>query len=158
MSYEQLIHEFELGGEKLRNAVKGLLLEDLLAYPVPGTWSIQEIIIHLMDSDLIATERMKRVIAMDNPTLLAYDQDAFLKRLFPAEQSAEEAVALFDMNRRIVAKILRKLPPEAFDRVGQHSEDGPKTLGGLVKAYVNHLDHHVKFIIDKREMLGKIMW
>ena len=43
MSYDQLIHDYEVGGEKLRNATKGLLLEDLLACPMPGTWSLMRV-------------------------------------------------------------------------------------------------------------------
>ena len=37
----------------------------MLAFPIPGTWSIQQIIMHLMDSDLIASDRMNfaKVIA-----------------------------------------------------------------------------------------------
>ena len=158
MSYDQLIHDYEVGGEKLRNATKGLLLEDLLACPMPGTWSIQEIVIHLLDSDLVAVDRMKRIIAMDNPALPAFDQDAYVKHLYVADQSMEEAVALFDMNRRMFAKVLRKLPPAAFDRTGQHSEHGQQTLGEVLTYFTRHLDHHLKFLIDKREMLGNIMW
>lgn len=158
MTYDQQIHEYELGGEKLRNATKGLLLEDLLACPMPGTWSIQEIVIHLLDSDLVATDRMKRIIATDNPPLAAFDHEAYLKKLFVNDQSVEEAVALFDLNRRVFAKILRKLPPEAFDRTGLHSERGVQTLAEVLKTFTHHVDHHIKFIIDKREMLGNIMW
>jgi hypothetical protein len=158
MDYEQLIHDYELGGERLGNAVKGLALEDMLAYPVPGTWSILEIVIHLMDSDLVGTERMKRIIAMDEPQMLGYDETAFIQKLFPAEQSPEDAVTIFDLNRRMFTKVLRKLPPEAFDRKGHHNERGVVTLGGQLQTYVKHLDHHLKFIVDKREMLGKIMW
>jgi hypothetical protein len=158
MSYDALIHEYEIGGEKLRNSIKGLLLEDLLAYPVPGTWSIQEIVIHLMDSDLIATDRMKRILAMDNAMLPDYDESAFIKKLYPAEQSAEQAVAIFDLNRQMFSKVLRKLSPEDFERKGIHSKRGPVSMGGQLKLYVWHLDHHLKFIVDKREKLGKIMW
>ena len=154
----QLIHDYEIGGEKLHNAIKGLTLEDLLAYPVPGTWSIQEIVIHLMDSDLVAADRMKRVIAMENPILIGYDETAFIEKLFPNELSAADAMTVFDLNRRMLAKTLKKLPPETFARTGEHNERGTVTLGGILKSYVDHLDHHLRFIVDKREKLGKIMW
>ena len=154
----QLIHQYELGGERLRNAIKGLTVEDLIAYPVPGTWSIQEIVIHLMDSDLIATDRMKRMVAMDDPQIIGFDETAFVQKLFPNEQSAEDAVTILDLNRRMFTKVLRKLPPEAFARKGIHNERGPITMGGQLKLYTGHLEHHLKFIVDKREKLGKLMW
>ena len=152
-----LIDRFERGGEELRRAVAGLSRDDLLAFPVPGTWSIQQIVIHLMDSELIGIDRMKRVIAEDNPLLIGYDETRFSQSLFYADQSADVAVTLVDLSRREFAKVLRKLPPAAFDRAGIHNEVGRVTLGEFVKKYVHHMDHHLKFIRDKRAKLGKAL-
>ena len=151
------IEQFERGGEKLRRAIAGLTREDLLAFPVPGTWSIQQIVIHLSDSELVGVDRMKRVIAEETPLLIGYDETKFSQRLFYEEQSADAAVTLVDLSRREFAKVLRKLPPDAFDRTGIHNEAGKLTLGELVKKYVNHLDHHLKFIHEKRAKLGKAL-
>lgn len=153
-----LIEQYAEGGTELGAAIRGLLREDLLAFPVPGTWSIQQIVLHVVDSDLIFSDRMKFVIAMDNPPLIGFDESRFASNLFYAEQSAEDAVALFELNRRNTARILRKLPDAAFARAGVHSERGPITLADLVQSAVNHLAHHMKFIVSKREKMGKLMW
>ena len=150
-----IIEQFERGGEKLRRAIAGLSREDLLAFPVPGTWSIQQIVIHLADSELVGIDRMKRVIAEENPLLIGYDETKFSQRLFYEEQSAEGAVTLVDVSRREFAKVLRKLPADAFARTGIHNEVGKLTLGELVQKYVKHLDHHLKFVHEKRAKLGK---
>jgi hypothetical protein len=50
---------------------------------------------------------------------------------------------------------LRRLPVEAFARKGNHSERGIETLEDLVVGYVEHLDHHMKFLREKRRLLGK---
>lgn len=65
-----LIEQFAAGGEKLRRAVRGLERADLLAKPGPGAWSIQQLVLHVVDSDAIAIDRMKRILTEDNPTLL----------------------------------------------------------------------------------------
>ena len=57
-----------------RQGLAGLSTEELNSHPVPGTWSIQQILIHLMDTDLIACYRMKRIIAEDRPELDLYDE------------------------------------------------------------------------------------
>ena len=153
-----LIEKYEAGGEQLALAIRGLTRDDLLAMPIPGKWSTQQVVIHLMDSDLVGTDRMKRVIAEDNPTLIGYDESKFVMNLYYEEQSAEDAVKIFDLNRKMFATILRKLPDSAFDRSGMHNERGKVTLGDQLKGYVNHLEHHLKFIHEKRAAMGKEMW
>jgi hypothetical protein len=153
-----LIEQYEKGGDALRMAVRGLERDDLLAYPVPGTWSIQEIVIHLADSDLISSDRMKRIIAEDNPTLIGFDETRFVKNLFYDEQSVDDAVTIFELNRRNFARVLKKLPDAAFDRVGTHNERGAVTLAVMLAGSVKHLKHHMEFIVSKREKLGKMMW
>jgi hypothetical protein len=153
-----LIDKYESGGEQLALAIRGLTREDLLAIPIPGKWSTQQVVIHLMDSDLIASDRMKRIIAEDNPTIIGYDETKFAKNLHYDDQSAENAVKIFDLNRKMFAQVLRKLPAEAFSRTGNHNERGEITLGDQVKGYVKHLEHHLKFIHEKRAAMGKEMW
>jgi hypothetical protein len=44
--------------------------DQLLARPVPGKWSTQEVVCHLADYEAVYADRMKRVIALDEPELL----------------------------------------------------------------------------------------
>ena len=96
--------------EQAGQAIKGLAPEDLLALSVPGTWSIQQIVPHLMDSDLIGSDRMKRVIAEDNPTIVGYDEAAFSQKLCYDRQDALVAAEIFRQNRLLTATLLRQQP------------------------------------------------
>jgi uncharacterized damage-inducible protein DinB len=151
----QLVEQYANGADALSQAIAGLSRDDLLAYPVPGTWSIQQIVLHLMDSDLISSDRMKRVIAEENPTLIGYDETAFARGLFYEALDAGLAADVFAKNRRLTAEILRRVPEEAFDRFGMHSERGRVTLALLVQGMIDHLEHHLKFLREKRRLLGK---
>jgi len=151
----QLIDEFEQGGEKLRQAIKGLTEADLKAFPIPGTWSIQQIVIHLQDADLVGVDRMKRLIAEENPLLIGYNETLFTQKLQYHEQSVAHAVTLFDLARKQLTVVLRTLSPEAFQRSGIHNEVGKVTLGTQIKKYNEHLEHHLSFIRKKRAMLGR---
>ena len=161
--YADLIEHYAHGGEKLSLAIRGLTREDMLCPPPSddpklGKWSIQQVVIHIMDSDLIASDRMKRVIAEDNPTLIGYDENKFATNLFMEEQSAEDAVQIVNLNRQNFARVLRKLPDSAFQRAGMHNERGRVTCLDLLKTYAHHLDHHLSFIHAKRAAMGKEMW
>jgi uncharacterized damage-inducible protein DinB len=122
---------------------------------VPGTWSLREIVVHLMDSDLVASDRMKRIIAMENPTLLAFDENEFVRKLGYNELDATLAASIFAQNRELTTAILRRLSDAAFARQGTHNERGPMTLAAIVGLFVNHLNHHLEFFRQKRAILGK---
>ena len=158
----ELIEHYANGGDKLSLAIRGLTREDLLCPPDPdwnaGKWTIQQVVLHLCDSDLVYAERMKRVIAEENPTLQGYDENKWVAGLHYAEQGAEDAVTLLATVRRQMARILRKLPESAFARSGNHTEYGKRTLAQLVEGAVKHLDHHIAFIHRKRAAMGKEMW
>src|SRR5262245_16899336 len=132
----ELIGRYEAGGEKLRRAVAGLSREELLARPGPGAWSVQEMVIHLADSDAISIDRMKRILTEDNPPLLYADETAYVARLHPHEQDLGDALALFELGRRQWARVLRLLPEEASHRKGTHNRKGEVTLVGMVADYV----------------------
>jgi uncharacterized damage-inducible protein DinB len=154
---DEVIDRYELGGQILVAAVKGLTPEQSRQRIAPGTWSIAEIAAHMLDSELVGIERMKRVIAEENPTLQAYDENAWIIRLDSNSMPMDEAAELFAANRRWMARILRKCTEADFARVGQHTEDGPKSLAKLLSGYVNHLDGHLRFLYGKRGALGVAM-
>lgn len=148
------IDAYEAGPAKLRTATAGLTREQLTARPGPGDWSILEVVVHILDSDAISIDRMKRMIIEDNPPLLYADETAYVNKLFTHDQDLEDALVLLEVGRRQWARVLRRLPPEAFARTGQHNRSGTKTVGGMVPTYIEHIDYHLGFILKKRERLG----
>src|SRR2546423_2859502 len=129
--------EYERGAEKLRQALYNLTGEGQLQVPSPeagvGKWAILQVVIHLMDSELVSADRMKRMIAEDNPTLIGYDETKFANHLRYEEQSAEDAVTVVELIRRNLARVLRLLPEAAFNRKGTHNERGVVTVGAYLK-------------------------
>src|SRR4051812_8468462 len=151
----ELIEQYVAGAARLRRAVAGLTQEELRARPGPGAWSILEVVVHLADSDAISIDRMKRILTEDDPPLLYADETAYVERLHTHEQDLEDALLLFEVGRRQWARVLRRLPDDAFLRAGTHNRPGTMTLGELVASYVRHVDDHLKFILGKRANLGK---
>jgi len=148
-----VIDRFEAGGAELAEAIRGLTDAQLDAHPVPGTWSIREIVCHLMDTDLIAAYRMKRIIAEDRPQWDLYDESAFAANLDYAHRDVHAACDVFRLNRKTVAGLLRALPEAAFTRVAEHAEVGEMPLDNFVRLYTHHLQHHLAFVRRKREMV-----
>jgi hypothetical protein len=152
--FSQLIDQYLAGPEALRAAVRGLSREQLLARPVAGKWSTLEVVGHLADFEPILADRMKRVIAEDRPPLLGADETRFAAALAYHQRDPEEELTLIERTRAQMARILRTLPPDAWQREGVHNQRGPLTLERLLTTAANHIPHHVRFIDEKRQALG----
>jgi hypothetical protein len=118
-------------------------------------WSVRQVVVHLMDSDLIGADRMKRIAAMERPLLIGYDESAFMRALHPERVDAAMAAEVFRLNRVLTGAVLRSLPEGAFSRWGVHNEKGKVTLAEMLEGYCGHLEHHLRFVAEKRRAMGR---
>jgi len=146
--------EYLAGAAMVRAAIAGLTRDQALARPIAGKWSTLEVVCHIADFEPIMADRMKRIIALDRPSLLGADENKFARALAYQDRDLEEEINVIESTRRQMACILQTLPDHAGDRVGIHNERGPKTLVELVTTATNHITHHVPFLMEKRKMLG----
>jgi uncharacterized damage-inducible protein DinB len=151
---DPLLARYTAGGPLLMYAISGLAPEQETTKIGPGTWSIAQLVAHLLDADLVIADRIKRVIAEDEPLLPAFDESLWIDRLDSQGMPVEEAVNLFSANRHWMSRILRRCSEADFSRAGIHSEAGRKTLAELVTSAVTHVDHHLRFLFAKRAALG----
>lgn len=154
MPLANLIEDYLAGCDHLRKSVAGMTREQFLARPVAGKWSTLEVVCHLADFEPIVASRIKCVIAEDKPTLVGVNENKFVTALAYHERDLQEELAIVDKTRSQLARILRRLPESALQRVGIHTERGPRTLEQLLAMAINHIPHHVKFIQEKRRALG----
>jgi hypothetical protein len=145
-----LIAACERGIDDLRTAVAGLTAEQVRARPIPGRWSTLEVVAHLADTEVYCADRIERTIALERPLLIGVDERPYPARLHYQAFDLAEQLDLFTALRRHGTRILRSQPPEAWLRVGVHSETGLVTLRQLVFQAVRHVRHHLPFVAEKR--------
>jgi len=153
-----LLPRYVAGANALESAVRGLDHAEMIATPAGpdlGLWSIKQVVVHLWHSDLAATHRMCRIACEEKPLLIAYDETAFANSLHYNELDTRTVCEVFRLNRFHTAQILELLPSEAFARQGVHNQRGLVSLGDMLQIYIDHLEHHLKFIAKKRAALGK---
>ncbi|MCH7685551.1 MAG: DinB family protein [Planctomycetes bacterium] len=68
MEIPSLIDDYATGPQKLRDAIAGMTPNEIDAVPVPGKWSTRQVVCHLADFEPVYADRMKHVIAEDQPT------------------------------------------------------------------------------------------
>jgi len=154
----QLVEEYVGGGDRLAEAVRNWSEPDLVRLPPTsaeaGKWSMHQLVIHLADAEASFADRMRRVIAMDEPALLEWHENAFSQRLHYEAQSAADAIELIRLTRRQLGRVLRKLSDTDFERIGIHSQRGPQTLSAIIGFADWHLNHHLSFVAKKRDVFS----
>ena len=153
MEIPPLIDKYASGPQKLRDAISGMTPNEIDTVPVPGKWSTRQVVCHLADFEPVYADRMKHVIAEDQPSFAGGFHQQFAEHLAYDQRDIEEELRLIEITRSQMARILRTLPPEVFDRTGIHSVDGPMTLRSLLERITNHIPHHAQFIEEKKQAL-----
>jgi uncharacterized damage-inducible protein DinB len=149
-----ILEAYLAGPGDLRAAIAGLSHEQLVARPVPGSWSVLEVVCHLADTDANISHRLKRVLSEERPVFERVKPDLMLAALAYHERDVEDELAFIDLGRRQIARILRASPPEAWERVGVVGDRGDKTVAQMVNGAVEHVAHHLKFVVEKRRVMG----
>ncbi len=147
----ELLERFRRGPELIAAVTTGAAGAELDFTPEPGRWSIRQIVAHLADSEIVAADRLRRIIAEDNPLLVAFDQDAWARSLGYERRRIADSLELFRRLRAENHHLLVGLPEAAFLRWGTHSERGRITLRELVASAVEHVEKHARRIQTLRD-------
>jgi uncharacterized damage-inducible protein DinB len=123
---------------RLREAVRGLSKAQLAKRETPDKWSINHVLRHLADSEIVWGWRMRMALAHDRPPITGYDQDAWADKLGYGEADAEESIGEFAVLRAGNLRLLSRATPEDLKRVGVHSERGEESVAHMMKLYAGH--------------------
>ena len=119
--------------------------------PAPGKWSARQIIAHLADGELVAAHRFRQILAEENPTIIAFDQDKWTANLDYARRKPKQSLETFRRLRAENYELLKELPPAAFDRTGKHSERGALSVLSLLEGMAEHAESHARQLQALRE-------
>lgn len=139
-----LLERFRRGPEVLAVVLTGVFGDEEDYTTAPGKWSIRQIIAHLADTETVYAHRMRQVIAEDNPTIVAFDQDAWARNLDYARRKPKQSLETVRRVRAENHELLKELPQTAYARTGNHTERGAVTLLQIVEGAANHMESHAR--------------
>ncbi len=151
----EVLERFRRAPEVLAVVLTGVFGDEIDFTTSPGKWSIRQIIAHLADSEMVGAHRFRQVIAEPNPTLVAWDQNAWAENLDYARRLPKNSLDTFRRVRAENYDLLRGLPESAFERGGTHTERGPLTLRQLLDTYAEHAESHARQVQTIREEYKK---
>jgi hypothetical protein len=143
---------------RLKKLVKGLTPKQLKWKPEPGKWSINEILAHLADAEIVGSWRMRSVIGSDGITIQPFDQDAWASVFQYGKSDAKRSLEVFRVLRENNLAMLKALPREAWDNHGMHLERGKETIAHVARMFAGHDTNHalqIEGIVAQLKKKGK---
>lgn len=147
------IDQYESAPLQFATAIEGLSEEQVSRAPAPGEWSIHEVLVHLPDSETFAYERVRRILAEEQPTLHAFSEEIWAARLAYPTQDARLALDLFRALRRSNAALFRALSAKQWERSGNHSERGSMSLYDVFMTFLRHGQAHLEQVEQAKRSL-----
>lgn len=143
---DDLIRRYAEGPALLRKALEIIPQETLKWRPVPGRWSVHEVILHCADSETNAHMRIRYLLAEADPLIVGYDQDNWARILDYHALPLEPALTTIEAVRANTVPLLRSLPESAWKKSGRHTEHPIYGVEKWMELYAEHLEVHARQI------------
>jgi hypothetical protein len=160
LSNRQLVDRYRVGVERFDRRVFELDDSELDTAFLPdagvGRWPVRVLLGHLADAELAFVQRMRRVVAEENPILQPWDENAFidsgmygLGEKTGGNYPIGAFIAATHTLRQWTAQWLGTLNDQAFARKGLHTQNGEQSLRTILEYDTWHLEHHA-FLLNKK--------
>lgn len=144
MELQELLASYFDGYDDLQDALRDMPIEMWDFKPGPDKWSVREIIIHLLDSEVNSYVRFRKIIAENGSAVTPYNQDMWAKNLNYSVQSIDTSLELFKYLRLINFTLFKDVPEAAWNNYMMHPERGKISLYELLQETTEHVGVHIK--------------
>lgn len=111
----------------------------------PGEWTIQEILVHIIDTERVVAYRALRIARGDTTPLPGFEQDDYVPLSGANARSIESVLDEYRAVRQASLTLLENLPDEALNRAGTAS-GFPLTVNAAAYFIAGHELHHLHSI------------
>lgn len=143
------------GPGHLARALSGRTDEALDRAPAPGEWSARATLSHLAFSERLLRDRIARLLAEDEPELVAWNVAAGPppsdERSDPPGERASELAARYRSLRHETVEQLRPLDDAGWGRAGTHPEWGRVTVLSQAAYFARHEASHLAQLVAAAE-------
>ncbi|HJW08754.1 MAG TPA: DinB family protein [Holophagaceae bacterium] len=139
---ESFLARYDAGPALLRQAWAEVPAEARQWRPAEGKWSAHEVVVHCADSESYGAIRIKLLLAEPEPLIVGYEETVWAKRYDYHVQDPELAFRCIEAVHDFTSPALRRLPDEAWGRMGRHTQSGPFSDDNWLRNYGAHLEVH----------------
>ncbi|MBZ5705894.1 MAG: DinB family protein [Acidobacteriia bacterium] len=130
--------------KKLSALTRRLNKKQLTQQPVPGKWSIAEILAHLADAELVGGWRLRLILGSSGTPIQAFDQDVWAQTFNYSRRNPKASLEMFRVLRENNLTLLKSVPKGLWDNYGMHAERGKETIAHIVRMFAGHDLNHLQ--------------
>lgn len=144
---EQWLREIEETPLRMREAVHGLVEQELATPYREGGWTARQVVHHLVDSHINSYVRFRLALTEDSPVIKPYLEDRWAELPDARSAPVELSLSMLETLHARWMLLLRSLTPEDWARSFRHPERGLMTLEKNLALYAWHGKHHVAHVM-----------
>lgn len=138
--------------KKLDHLIKGVPTAKLRKRPASEKWSVNEIIAHLADGEIVGGFRMRFILGSPGSPVVANDQDRWVTSGHYEQRDPRKSLEQFRVLREANLALLQLLKPEQWKHYGIHSERGQESIEHIVRMFAGHDINHLRQV---EKILGR---
>lgn len=119
--------------------------------PARMKWSLDEIVIHLLDTEVANAWRLRHIVGDDDAAIEAFDENAWVKAMHYGDLDPKAALSAYAALRLCNIEIAKRLSRTQLAREGRHTERGPISAKWVLERMVWHDAAHLAQIERNRE-------
>lgn len=136
---QRLLRDYRDGYRAVAEALDGIA-DDELDRSAEDGWTPRQIVHHLADSEMESAVRIRRLLSMDQPTIVGYDEKAFAT--LTSDRPISPSLEAFAKARETNVQLVDRMRDEDWQRAGTHTERGRYTPEDWLAAYAPHAHDH----------------
>lgn len=137
------IVNYEQTAVKIRHIVEGLSEQLLTWKPGQGKWSIHEIVGHLVDSNIVNSYRIRKIISEPTTPIVTFAHEEWTSEQQFGETALTEMLDVYDAITRYNAILLKKLTEEQWQMFGM-KKDERISIAHIIDSFIcNHVQGHL---------------
>lgn len=114
----------------------------------PEKWSVNEVILHLVEAERVFQYRAFRFSRKDETALSGFDEDWYAKNNNASARTLESVIEEFEAVRNSTILLFKGMDSEMLDFVG-HANNAPVSPRSLGWMTIGHVSHHCQVLRER---------
>ena len=131
---------------RLEKLLRGVTRARLAKRPAPGKWSVNEILAHLVEAEIVLSYRMRTIVGAPGSPIQGFDQDRWAAEGNYNKRDARKSLATFRALREANLDWLKDRSPQQRKAFGIHSERGEESVEFIERMMAGHDVNHIRQI------------